>query len=675
MYRILSPTAILGYGFPQDSFERAMACDLSLIAVDAGSMDAGPHYLGAQAQYVGLAALRRDLTWLIRGALQQDCPLIIGSAGFSGGDTQLRETAALIAQIVGHEGPADVRMAVVPSGVPPEAIDAVRGDLVPLGRMPALTQDVILGSETVGQMGMEPIIAALDHGAQIIVCGRAYDPAVFAADPIRQGYPAGVALHAAKILECGAIACEPGSGSDCLIAELTQDGVATFRATNPERRATVTSIAAHTLYEKSRPDLFHLPGGVLSIQHSHFDQTDESSVSIQGSRFIAAPYSIKLEGCHPAGHRVISILPLADCAGLDDILIYGRNGVSEAPVTGSDTELGIVVAATSADPTAAADALAFLRATMLHYGYVGRVATAGNLAFPFSPSDLYLPAPDGRSTALFIAGTRDPLFQRQLHEITAAVRSALVEQHPALAAQTEVLFVIGDGRQPLGVVETVHPEPSIARDQHEATVAELSKRVDPSRPSFCGIDVGTVFTWSIHHLLHDMATIKDLFPVELSRFTGGRWIPIDTVQPEYRSACVDLGDDALPDTDAARLMDDPVAVGVGGTPLMELAKVVRSKNAGINEITYDILFRTWEGYEAALASRLFGPANIAAVLDIEPDRLLGCYRYDPALAIKFTVQRSILCGSPGDRDAFGAQQHTRLLGLEIPRTESDCDTL
>ena len=25
---------------------------------------------------------------------------------------------------------------------------------------------------------------------------------------------------------------------------------------------------------------------------------------------------------------------------------------------------------------------------MLHYGYEGRIATAGNLAFPFSPSDI-----------------------------------------------------------------------------------------------------------------------------------------------------------------------------------------------------------------------------------------------------------------------------------------------
>jgi hypothetical protein len=30
----------------------------------------------------------------------------------------------------------------------------------------------------------------------------------------------------------------------------------------------------------------------------------------------------------------------------------------------------------------------FARSTALHYGYPGRIATAGNLAFPFSPSDI-----------------------------------------------------------------------------------------------------------------------------------------------------------------------------------------------------------------------------------------------------------------------------------------------
>ncbi|MFT2509496.1 3-methylaspartate ammonia-lyase, partial [Escherichia coli] len=46
-FKVLSPTAILGYGFPEESFRKAMAESPDLIAVDAGSSDPGPHYLGA----------------------------------------------------------------------------------------------------------------------------------------------------------------------------------------------------------------------------------------------------------------------------------------------------------------------------------------------------------------------------------------------------------------------------------------------------------------------------------------------------------------------------------------------------------------------------------------------------------------------------------------------------
>ena len=65
MYRILSPTAILGYGFPVSSFEKAMDLKLDLIAADAGSVDAGPYYLGSGQPYMGKTALKQDLEIMI----------------------------------------------------------------------------------------------------------------------------------------------------------------------------------------------------------------------------------------------------------------------------------------------------------------------------------------------------------------------------------------------------------------------------------------------------------------------------------------------------------------------------------------------------------------------------------------------------------------------------------
>ena len=55
--------------------------------------------------------------------------------------------------------------------------------------------------------------------------------------------------------------------------------------------------------------------------------------------------------------------------------------------TGAAKEVGIVIDAVADTQENANSVCSTARAMMLHYGYPGRVATAGNLAFPFSPSD------------------------------------------------------------------------------------------------------------------------------------------------------------------------------------------------------------------------------------------------------------------------------------------------
>jgi hypothetical protein len=74
-----------------------------------------------------------------------------------------------------------------------------------------------------------------------------------------------------------------------------------------------------------------------------------------------------------------------------DFIIYGKNGVMGPmePINSiTSHEVGIIIDAV-ADTQEYADAVCSVaRSTLLHYGYEGRIATAGNLAFPFSPSDI-----------------------------------------------------------------------------------------------------------------------------------------------------------------------------------------------------------------------------------------------------------------------------------------------
>jgi hypothetical protein len=101
-------------------------------------------------------------------------------------------------------------------------------------------------------------------------------------------------------------------------------------------------------------------------------------------------------------------------------------------------------------------------------------------------------------------------------------------------------------------------------------------------------------------------------------------------------------------------------------PLSELAKTIRSKNAGVNKITFDVIFRDRENYERVRRSGVLTRDSVAALYRIPPERISDFVEYDPAFAIKFTIFRKRPSGSVGDGDIFGAQQYAPLLGLQVP---------
>lgn len=418
-YRILAPTAILGYGFPVESFRNGIDRKPDLIAVDAGSTDPGPYYLGAGVSFTERQAVKRDLVLILTAALAMNIPVVIGSAGGSGGNPHLDWCLEIIREIAA-EHRLTFKMALIQAELSNDQVLQFQkdGKITSLPPGPDLTlNDIHQTVRIVGQMGIEPVIKALDQGVQVVLAGRCYDPAVFAAPAIRRGYERGLAVHLGKILECAAIASTPGSGSDCLFGYLYADHFE-VETLNPKRRCTELSVAAHTLYEKSNPYLLPGPGGVLDLRGTRFEQVGENRVRVSGSRFHPTePYRIKLEGVKFSGYRTVSIAGTRDpfmireiesviggvrervtdnFAGEDytyrlDFKIYGLNGVMGdlEPHKQTAHELGIIIEAVAATQEIADTVCGFARSTMLHYGYPGRVATAGNLAFPYSPSDFH----------------------------------------------------------------------------------------------------------------------------------------------------------------------------------------------------------------------------------------------------------------------------------------------
>jgi hypothetical protein len=101
--------------------------------------------------------------------------------------------------------------------------------------------------------------------------------------------------------------------------------------------------------------------------------------------------------------------------------------------------------------------------------------------------------------------------------------------------------------------------------------------------------------------------------------------------------------------------------------LSELAKTIRSKNAGVNKITFDIIFRDPLNYERVKRSGAITRGTMAKLFRIPVERISDFVEYDPGLAIKFTVYRLRPSGSAGDGDIFGAQQYAPLLDVSIPQ--------
>ena len=142
--RILSPTAILGYGFPEESFREGMNRKPHVIAVDAGSTDPGPYYLGAGISFTDRNAVKRDLSIMIPEGLKAGIPVIIGSAGGSGAKPHLDWNVEIVKEIA-REKNLSFKLAVIPADVSRGEVSAKlkAGEITPLKPAPPLTQEDI----------------------------------------------------------------------------------------------------------------------------------------------------------------------------------------------------------------------------------------------------------------------------------------------------------------------------------------------------------------------------------------------------------------------------------------------------------------------------------------------------------------------------------------------------
>lgn len=101
------------------------------------------------------------------------------------------------------------------------------------------------------------------------------------------------------------------------------------------------------------------------------------------------------------------------------------------------------------------------------------------------------------------------------------------------------------------------------------------------------------------------------------------------------------------------------------TTLGELARLIRSKNAGPFTLTFDIMFEGEDSYRRVLKSKALTPEIFARLYGVPVADVLFV-QHDAASAIKISIPRPYIQCDPGDGDAYGGQQHAPLVDLDVP---------
>lgn len=416
--KIVALNGLLGYGYAVESLERIMTMDIDYIGVDAGSTDPGPYYLGSGTSFTDRNAVKRDVEMVLPYALRKRIPFIIGTAGGSGANAHVKWLQEIIEEIAFEKG-LRFKMAVISSEVSREYVKEKlkAGKIIDMGPGLILTEEVIdRCSRIVSQIGIDPFLTALESDADVILAGRACDTAIYAAPAIKAGMDPGLAFHMAKIMECGSMCSTPMTASDIMTATIEKDSF-TLEPANPVRRCTIDRVAAHTMYEQNNPYFIYEPDGVIDLFESSYEQVNERAVRVSNSKFKEAEVkTLKIEGSMLAGYRTVSLAGINDPQTIKHVdsifedvkkfiadnmkgkvafedyeIILRKYGepllgvvLSEEP----QNNLGIIIDVVANTQDNANTICALARARMLHTDYPGRKSTAGNLAFPYSPSDI-----------------------------------------------------------------------------------------------------------------------------------------------------------------------------------------------------------------------------------------------------------------------------------------------
>ena len=419
MTRVLIPTGALGLVYDRAALARGIANAPDIIAVDGGSTDSGPSYLGRGVSKYARASTRAEWRDLMAARAVAGVPLVIGTAGTCGADATVDWFAEITREVAAELGQT-VKVATLRSGQPAARVTGAlaAGRLRPLDPAPAIDAALIEScTNIVALAGAEQIAAALETGADIVIAGRTTDTAIIAALPLMRGDHAGAAWHGAKVGECGAI-CTTHPATGVIQIDVDAAGFTLEPLAEPAR-ATPYTVSAHMLYENSDPFVLYEPGGHLDVTHATYTALDARRVRVEGSVWVPEPYGVKLEGARIAGHQTVTLALLRERryvrnarAWADDIIarcraqVGARMGLAadafaiELRLIGIDAtlgaqetrraepvEVGVMAIVTAPTAAQAEEAAKIVNPYLLHHALT-EDEPMPTFAFPFSPAEM-----------------------------------------------------------------------------------------------------------------------------------------------------------------------------------------------------------------------------------------------------------------------------------------------
>ncbi len=420
MTKVLIPTGALGLGFDPDALKAGIAAQPDIIAIDGGSTDSGPYYLGKGTSKYSRTTTKAEWRQLMIAREQARVPLLIGTSGTCGADTCVDWMLDITKELAGELGQS-LKVAVIYSNQPQQRVSEAlqTGQISPLGAAPVISNEIIASTTNIVALaGIEQIQAALDTGADIVLAGRTTDTAIIAALPIRQNCNAGGAWHGAKIGECGAF-CTTDPRSGTILVDFDESGF-TVRPMARDVVCTPLTVSAHMLYENSDPFILYEPGGHLDVTAARYDQCEAGAVRVTGSKWVPSDtYTVKLEGSRIAGYQTVSMSVLrepryvenvdewvagieasvaakvasngiADPADYDiEFRLIGRDSALGELETdsASPSEIGVMSIVTAKSQSMATEIAKVINPFLLHHPLTANEATP-TFAFPFSPAEM-----------------------------------------------------------------------------------------------------------------------------------------------------------------------------------------------------------------------------------------------------------------------------------------------